>query len=318
MALPTKLKTWSITPCVQVPGTGSITTIVQPMALGIKTRILAMSGVTVKGSSNSVAAGMDNTDRWLSGANLVANSNGNAHSWIVLTLANMGGVDLFIGWDSSQYEDCRFKWSPGGLYTGGNTTTNPTATDEQNPATSIDTNSNQSQDRRYSVGVASDGSALWWWNARANTINQGFLMQLTSSVVVAPATFSPAVFSWNWASRPAAISSGTFKARASGSGAATNVTPAFGYEAFGGNSTPGSQSLTGVSDMNGSTGVMIQPLSLWCPTATAKGKYSNIYDLWYGLVTSADGDSYPNDATRLFIQVGPFVYPWDGSAVVLT
>lgn len=318
MALPTKIKTWSYTPCVQVPGTGSITTIVQPMVLGIKNAIKAMSGVTVKGSSNSVAAGMDGSDRWSLSTNLVAAGNGVAHSWIVLTLANMGGVDLFIGWDSTQYENCRFKWSPGGLYTGGNTTTNPTATDEQDPVTTVDANSNQAQDRRYSVAVTSDGSALWWWAARASTIGFGYLMQLASTVVAAPAVWTPAVFSWSWSTRPIAITTGTFKARATGSGSATNVTGAFGYETFGGSSTPGTQALTGTSDMNGSTGIMLQPLSFWSNTATAKGKYGNVYDLWYGLATAADGDTYPNDATRQFVHVGVFVYPWDGSALVLT
>lgn len=320
MALPTKLKTWSYSPCVQVPGTGNITTIVQPMILGIKNAIKAMSGVTVKGSSNSVAGAMDGVDRWTLSTNLVAAGNGVAHSWIVLTLANMGGVDLMICWDSTQYESCRFKWSPGGLYTGGNATTNPTSSgsDEQDAATTVDSNSNQGQDRRYSVGVSSDGSALWWWAARANTINFGFLMQLASTLVVAPSVWTPAVFSWSWGSRPTAVSAGTIKARAAGTGAATNIAGGFGYETFSGQSSPGSQALAGTSDMNGSTGIMIQPLSMWSLTATAKGKYGNVYDLWYGLSSAADGDTYPNDATRQFVHVGVFVYPWDGSALVLT
>jgi hypothetical protein len=318
MALPTKLKTWLYTPCVQVPGTGNIQTIVQPMMLGIKNAIKAMSGVTVKGSSNSVAGAMDGVDRWTLSTNLVAAGNGTAHSWVVLTLANMGGVDLFIGWDSTTYENCRFKWSPSGAYAGGNATTNPSAADEQDPVTLVDVNSNQTQDRRYSVAVTTDGSALWWWAARASTISFGYLMQLASSVVAVPATWSPAVFSWSWSARPTAVTAGTFKARATGSGSVTNVTGSFGYETFNGQGAPGSQALSGTSDMNGSTGIMIQPLSFWSSTATAKGKYGNVYDLWYGLSSAADGDTYPNDATRQFVQVGPFVYPWDGSALVLT
>lgn len=230
----------------------------------------------------------------------------------------MGGADLFIGWDSTSWEVVRWKWSPGGLYTGGTATNNPTAADEQDPSTSVDTNSNQTQDRRYSVGITSDGTGFWWWNARASTIGYGFFMQQVSSVVAAPAVFSPAVFSWSWATRPVAVSTGTIKARATGSGVATNIVGAFGYETYAGQNSPGSQALSGVSDMNGSTGVMIQPLSLWSATATTKGKYGNVYDLWYGLATAGDGDTYPNDATRLFVQVGAFVYPWDGSALVLT
>lgn len=85
---------------------------------------------TVVGSSNGSAAGMDAVDRWgssFSAANVVRNSNGNAHSWIVLRNA-ANGYDLCI--------DCN---SPGnGLgaitavktsqgFTGGSTTSRPQA-----------------------------------------------------------------------------------------------------------------------------------------------------------------------------------------------
>lgn len=96
-----------------------------------------------------------------------------------------------------------------------------------------------------------------------------------------------------------------------------NVAGSFGYETFGGSATPGTQALFGTSDMQGSSASMIQPLSLWSSSPTAKGKYGNVYDLWYGLATAADGDTYPADASRQFVQVGAFVFPWDGSPLVI-
>jgi len=46
---------------------------------------MVSAGWTVEGSSDSVAAGMDSTDRWDSDTDLVWNSGGSAHSWLVLS-----------------------------------------------------------------------------------------------------------------------------------------------------------------------------------------------------------------------------------------
>lgn len=331
MALPAKQKTWNITPSVQVVGTGSIVTIIQPMVLGIKNLLKAMSGVTVKGSSNSVAGAMDGVDRWTLSTNLVANSNGVAHSWIVLTFANMGGVDVFIGWDNTNYEQCRMKWSPGGLYTGGNATTNPTATDEINPngggiAASIDTNSSTSTDRRYSVGCASDGSAFYVLFARANTFQYHWILQQVPSSVVSPAVFTPAVVSWcnGSGSRPTntAPISNSFQGRLAGAGTPTSFVTAslvFGVEALGVSAGPAGTSLGGTSDLQGAGAAIMHPLGIWSPStnATVKGRVGNMIDIWTGLSSAPDGDTYPNDSSRQFIQVGTFVFPWDGSVPVL-
>lgn len=84
--LPTPAKThqWDHT---TVTGQGSTAA---DLKRGLRTAIVdkllakASGAPTCKGSSNGTTAAMDNTNRWASDADLVWNTAGNAHSWIVL------------------------------------------------------------------------------------------------------------------------------------------------------------------------------------------------------------------------------------------
>jgi hypothetical protein len=48
-------------------------------------------------------------------------------------------------------------------------------------------------------------------------------------------------------------------------------------------------------------------------TAAHRGRHGTFFDLWAGLDNLADGDTYPNDASNQFVQIGPLIYPWNGS-----
>lgn len=81
--------------------------------------------------STAVATGSSN---WDADTDLVwgATNAVNAHSWIVLAQAGLGGAQVLISLlgAGSPTTIGRIAVSPGGLYTGGTTTTDPTATDE--------------------------------------------------------------------------------------------------------------------------------------------------------------------------------------------
>jgi len=89
---------------------------------------------TVVGSSDSITAGMDTVDRWTDESKLVWNSDGLAHSWIVLkqTGINAGGsgfqmcIDLNDISTDSEYITVVVSYSSG--FTGGAITNRPTAT----------------------------------------------------------------------------------------------------------------------------------------------------------------------------------------------
>ena len=44
-----------------------------------------------------------------------------------------------------------------------------------------------------------------------------------------------------------------------------------------------------------------------------RGRHGEIADLWYGHITAANGDTYPNDATRQFAQFSDVVETWNGT-----
>lgn len=88
---------------------------------------------TCEGSSDSVTAGMDATDRWgatFDGTKIVRASGAVAHSWIVLKSPNaMGPYRICIQYNSTLDEKCVVVFSKAS-FTGGSITARPTATDE--------------------------------------------------------------------------------------------------------------------------------------------------------------------------------------------
>lgn len=85
----------------------------------------------VVGSSDAVTASMDGTDRWTSSDKLVGVATSGNHAWIVLRCPATGCQILLsmIVASTTNYHGVRFVVSPGGLFTGGSISADPTATD---------------------------------------------------------------------------------------------------------------------------------------------------------------------------------------------
>jgi len=148
--LPSVVKTWQFDENVLV-GAGSETDTNRTQMLAMKDAMVgfATSGWTVIGSSDSVASGMDATDRWSVIGDVVAGDPGNAHSWIVLEQPGIqfagktNPLQLLMtmnGAVSGPNHIARsfvisvgdgFGTANGG--TDGSTTTDPTATDQWAP-----------------------------------------------------------------------------------------------------------------------------------------------------------------------------------------
>lgn len=136
---------------------------------------------TVVGSSNGSAAGLDAVDRWgssFNAANIVRNTNGNAHSWIVLRNA-ANGYDICIDMNSvsnGQFALTAVKTSQG--FTGGTTTSRPQAvsnneefsygTQSVNAATPITIFGDHtlSSATWFHFGTNADGSRFWFAKSR--------------------------------------------------------------------------------------------------------------------------------------------------------
>ena len=332
MALPTPAKTWVIDPCNSISYTSYLQRTSEVM-LAIKNSILTMSGVTVKGSCNGTTGAMDGTDRWTTSTDVQTRTNSAtaAQSWIVLKFANMGGAELLLTYQDSF--DYRFgvQFSAGGNFAAAATATHrPTATDYQvmlNPSAGTRTPANGGGIAFATSGVAalwttwlaSDGSALYFGIASAAEWWSIVSIQLVSSAVTS-GTFSPAavcftltpssVFGYGgmldiWESAPVTscrINSLSVYGFFGTEAAKTGIAPAL---------------YTAIAELQGS-GHNMFPVMLWSETPGARGFIGTVTDMWVGNSTAASGDTYPNDTSRLFVQVGDMILPWDGSAVVMT
>lgn len=330
MALPTPQKTWVIDPCNRVVFSSLVQT---QRTIAYENKVfLKANGFTVKGSSTGSVAAMDAVDRWAAatdagtrGANTTT-----AQSWIVLEHSGMGGLEILMTYQGSADNNYKIAISPGGNWTVAATATHqPTASDEVIViANTIDfINSTASGDRLWSGWVSSDGAICRLAIARAGAWVNGFAIESVSSTVNTSggAGFSPAVLGvllgTGSAFQPystrnnAAVANAGGVGRANGIGqATTQVTGMMGVEGY--NGTSGPANTTFVPELQGSA--LLYPLTVWSNTATARGKLGLLYDWWVGLTTAGDGDTYPNDATRLFIQLNDDVWPWDGSAISMT
>ena len=308
-------------------------TFYKTMLLNWKNALKAFTnGWTVVGSSNSSAAGMDGVDRWSTTANLVGVSSG-AHSWIVLQDAN--GMqhcwDLIDTQTGSPNSVRRFTWkvSISGAFSGGSTSASPTASDSVNVFT--DASGGWLQDQSgtlinhvWHMWCSADGTVtrcvvfrnnvpiVYWCSERVK--NPVTLMQKGwrylgvgtgggSSNVMSRATAGVTVLSTR-------INSLSLNAgfTAMFLGRDSNVANSVFGEAF-----------AQVQDELES-GLQCFEIPLCCQTTGARGlKRGFLYDLWVGqFPPAATGDHFPNtpSATREFVQIGPFIFKWNGTPSV--
>lgn len=323
MALPTKVKTWSIDPCNRE----TAATLLEAMGdclLGIKNALKLMSGVSVKGSCNGVTGAMDGVDRWVASSDVQTRFNGTAgaQSWIVLDLANMGGVELLMTYNAASQQGFSFYFSPGGNYVvAGTSSHKPTATDEVTiqAGGSIMTTSGTA-DRLWTTWVSSDGAALMFAIAEAGAFTSFVALQQVTNRISTPAWLVGGVVGFSIGTQVG--HTGLFSVWGTtrpvcriNPGAAVNVGAFFGTEGAKVGLAP--SQYTNVAELQGS-GHNLFPVSIWSETATVRGAVGTFIDIWCGNTAANDGDTYPNDATRLWMQISDFVVPWDGSAVAMT
>jgi len=83
-------------------------------------------------SCDSSVAGTpsDGVDRWSVFSDIVGNTSGNAHSWIVLTQAGMNGLQICIDFDNGDLSNWSIIMSVNGDFSGGTTLNRPTSSDD--------------------------------------------------------------------------------------------------------------------------------------------------------------------------------------------
>lgn len=317
--LPTPAKThqWDHT---TVAGQGS--TMLADLRRGLRTaivdKLLAKSSgaPTCKGSSNGTTAGMDNTNRWAADADLVWNTAGNAHSWIVLQFGALFHLCIDLANGTSSFLAAFI--SPT-AFTGGSTTARPTSADEIQilGTTSAGAQWERGQTnigRVYHVDLATDSSQLTIIGFDQNIQNTFWRIEVPANAVsgwtnpmyggISPG--SGGSLDGICAYSALFQSNGLFKAKGVSAMTLDYTTEAKGSQFIG-------QLQTTPNGLDG--GYPLTACGLFSATPSNVGRHGSVVDLWAGSTTNNTGDTFPAGATRTFMTFGDIVLPWDGTVL---
>ena len=275
---------------------------------------------TVRYSCDSVVAGAagDGVNRWDADTDLVWAAAASAHSWIVLRYSQIGATfDLLISCESTNSNLVVATSLVG--FSGGTTTARPTAADEQIHATTstgLLLNSELAVGYRFHMQQSSDGKSFRLVMYSSSALKSVFMLGVPKNPVSGWTT--PA---WGYAGAgtqcldyTVLVTPGVagIQSRAPG----VNMLMFMTAEFFGNSALPLQAVFTAGNQLDGAA-LPLSPLGLASTTVSAIGRHGVIYDLWLGLTTSGNGDTYPDDATRLFVTHGDMVFPNNGDIILL-
>ena len=344
MPLPSLQKTWQFNVNQAIAAKATSVLQLQALLFAIKQSFVgfAQSPWTVKRSSDGVGA--SNSDLWVSSANLVTgNLLTSPRAWIVLkqsALAPSGGTGFELLIDlQSQNGDSAIGLiaSPNAGFTGGTTTSRPTATDEmylQTPG---------SDTPAIGYNAAYGGATLTSYRLHAMQSTDGqctrmFLYRTSGTPVCC------AILMFDKLANPTPNIDLPYYACWYGSNA-SNVASMTNYVRSGNglqmlnlriNGTPSRATMcaecTG-STILATTQTFANELSsewpLWPIGAVSEatdgsptdlrqgvgvlGRLGNLFDVWFGSTGVSTLDTYPADASQQFAQFGQLVVPWNGT-----
>lgn len=329
MALPTPDKTWIFPTTNEVVVAGTALQCHQKLLHSIKGHFLAgLSPWSVAGSSNSLVGAMDAVDRWVAATDLVWNTAGVAHSWIVLT--STPGPQLCIDCTpldgTTQGPKLTVVYSPTGAFAGGSNLARPGAPDEMvllNGEQWIGTDSTTPAFQTvYHVLRSDDGEAeriiihynnipvaFWFFDHVAQNPVAGWAPACVAGYVGAEnLTTKQTTYARLWKS-PA------LKAQVPGT-VGTVYSCSDGWAGYG-----SGQRLQSANDFTAawpffSIAFASETAGLYGRLTGSNPTARGCWDMWFGSTALAEGDTYPAGGTKEFVQFGHLIFPWDGSVPV--
>lgn len=321
MALPTPAKThqWDHT---TVAAQGSL---LADLKRGLRTAIVdkllakATGAPTCKGSSNGVTAGMDNTNRWAADADLVWNTAGNAHSWIVLQFGSK--FHLCIDLANATSSNMAVYMSPT-AFTGGSTTARPTSADEiqilgtTSAGAQWDVGTANIQ-RVYHLDLTTDSSCLrlisyanniqasFWEISVPDVFVTGWTNPMYGGIAPGQGGTLDGICTY------ANLFNASTLLKAKGV-SAMNLTYTTECASTGGSGYIG-QLQTVPNSLSGE--YPMPTIGLYSSTAANIGRHGAVIDIWAGSTINNSGDTYPTGATRTFMTFGDIIMPWDGTVL---
>ena len=287
---------------------------------------------TVVSSSNASTAGA--ADNWNSLSDITwrdEDSTGTPFSWIVLRQTGISATfELLIALESDTVTDDGsqiYASVAQAGFTGGNTTTAPTATDERvlrdDDGTSAGhwgsgADGTSPGNYRYHIMMSSDGdctrvlmftdtivTGLWLFDVPDNPVS-GWTNPYVAMI------YGENNSSTNICSYETWNETATARGRYSGA----DTTMFFSSEGLA-NALLGEFFLANQLD---NTWIATE-MGVASQTSTFTGIMGSMFDLWWGAGFNASegtGRYYPETGTKLYVQVKDMIFPWDGSSILQT
>jgi hypothetical protein len=296
----------------------------------------AITAWAVEYSCDGSTAGSagDNVDRWTdANTDLIFNTSGNAHSWMVLSQSGLGievCIDLVQNSNSNDGAEMTVVVSAGAGFTGGSTTARPTATDELGlrDATQWGSGGNaggahayvwhmwrtEDGEVTYLVIYYNDVPLGFWCFAAPQNPSSGW--SGTQFVAAVYGQNSDVLESLNYNDWYDAASMRTYRANRISTADAYNITSLyFSADTFGGG--PFGQVLTTANDLTGE--YSLGEIGLVCLESNFRGRMGTMFDLYWGQDALGNpADNYPSGGSKTWVQFGDLVFPWDGATPVTT
>jgi hypothetical protein len=312
-SLPTLTRTWQFSPNNAMFDTGNTAQNYRTLLLNIKDALKAFGSNpwTVRGSSDGTAFGVDAVDRWVTHSNLV---NG---AWIILRQAGIAAAyEVVIQVTSTTANTIGVYVSPNTAYSGGGATTKPTATGE------------------FSIHTANQwvsGSFPFKWHAMQSTDGQGTRVIICGASLVQSfwmfdkATNAHASWTNPCVQYVNARDSEThaneyeymfYRAGQSPPQIKTGILTAAAFTCEAVRNRPVGQIMNFPDDINGAW--LIAPIGVTALSQSARARVGRLVDVYFGSSGVSNGDTFPASGTKLMVQFGHMVFPWDGLTVPQT
>lgn len=312
MPLPTLDKsTYQFTVNQTLVASGTQTTDAQKLWIAIVNALLGFGSNpwTVVGSSNGIGSfSMAGTNYWAAFGNLIWATAGTNHSWIVLKQSQIGasgGLQVCIDLNSNQAWNISIVTSAVAGFTGGSATARPTATDENVLFNVVNWGQTSSQSYAYHVWQSTDGQVVNFCVFYAGTLQTSFHASVPKNPI--SGWTKPSVV---WAQASSVYQTGGLYSTATSKGTISGpVTFYLTGEAV--NNTLIESTQNYADDNTGEW--PFGPVGLFSPTSLNRGRKGQLFDLWWGTTIAANGDNYPSDGSKQFVQFGHLIFPWNGS-----
>jgi hypothetical protein len=316
MALPVLDKTWQFNVNNQLNTTGLTPNDNAQVLLLIKNALIGFgsNAWSVISSSNSLVA--NSSDNWNAIADIVWQSSGNPHSWIILRQTGIA-TNYEICIDCVNYLNgtrLSVLSSPSIGFVGGSTTIRPTASDEISLLYQNVYFGNAALfDARIHIMQSTDGQCTRIIGFNTHKPGGPYLLWVFDKV-------KDPVSGWQNPSISSVYGLGS--TAASYARLFDNNDYCWGHEngSFGLYMTSEQ-----VDDESGALGEIITfandidetypmiPVGLHSKDGGNRGRHGVVYDLWWGLTVVPTLTTYPANASKQFVQFEDLIFPWNGS-----